>query len=225
MANLRTKTIGTLTCLICALVGMFAPAAYGQDFSADLISKSNGNVRTAKIYAAHGKLRLDVPPYKGMSASSAEFTLWSIDGQFWQLSGSQAGKHEDEESEEVYGLLFINLGFQPTNDSDLCSQYFAYLKGLGASMTPEQHAEIEKSVASMDCRDSGIEMLEGRVTHKLTTGNRDDKYDDPFDIWVDPKLHAVLKIGAKGFSEELHSIRERTQPAEMFKVPASAQRM
>jgi hypothetical protein len=97
-----------------------------------------------------------------------------------------------------------------SDPANACTEWEAYAKQM----------KTESKVKS--CRKSGNETLDGRSALKYEITSTDDAVSH---VWVDPKLHTMLKHQSPTGDVELRNIKEGSQPAALFEIPAGYQKM
>jgi hypothetical protein len=79
--------------------------------------------------------------------------------------------------------------------------------------------------ADMTCRKVGAEIVNGRSCDKWEFTSKSDSSKN-HTVWIDQKLHFPIKnVGATGDVWELQNLKEGSQDASLFEVPAGYQKM
>lgn len=173
-----------------------------EDFSADIVNnKDGGNQSHARIYVTRDK---------------------------WRIEGLQAGR--------MNGAIITNLA---TRTSDVLmadrKMYMEFPQGQGPSaqqLWSFYHArDIDNACGDWlklpynqggTCRKVGSESVNGRGAVKYTGTN---SRGETGSVWFDKKIAFPIKWeGEKGGSGELQNIREGSQPASLFEIPADYQK-
>ncbi len=196
------------------------------DFSAEIVDlRQPGNPALAKICFAKDKRRIDFLPASGTRsilipsgsatdpkraemqvdgrgntflldlAKHTSTVLWHARSQYWQSTTTQL------RLSELYGLYsFIH----PANAENACVEW---MKAPGAG--------------NETCRKLGVDFINGRVAIKYDFSC----YEEICHLWIDRKLHFLIKRESKWTSTELRNIHELPQASALFEVPASYKRL
>lgn len=178
-----------------------ASVALAQDFSADVVSQKSDDAGMKKVYATKDKVRFEMPgtnPQMGPSAIVVDDAKHS-----YTVLMTERHMYMDAPVNVVRPILTHFWRVDDPNNA--CPEW---------KKTAEE-AGSYKNWGS--CTKIGSETLNGRSTVKYEgVSNKGEKSH----IWVDSKLHCVVKTdeGAGGF--ELRNIQEGSQPASLFDVPS-----
>jgi hypothetical protein len=188
-----------LFCLVGCLVA--GPRALAQEFSADVVNKKTDNSGVKKLYAGKDKVRLEL---EGRNASFGPTALILDEGQRKPIA-LMTERHMYMEAPQVMAAPLVAQFWRVSDLNDACPQW----------KKTSERAGPNKNWGS--CRKVGSESLNGRSAVKYEgVSTRGEKSW----VWVDTKLHCVVKTdGAEG-SIELQNIQEGPQPASLFEVPA-----
>lgn len=189
----------------CLVVG---PHALAQEFSADVVNRKTDNLGLKKLYAGKDKVRLEL---EGRNTAFGPTALILDEGQHRLDEGQHrpialmAERHMYMEAPPVMAAPLIAQFWRVSDVNDACPQW---------KKTSEQ-AGPNKNWGN--CTKVGSDSLSGRsaVKYEGVSARGEKSY-----VWVDTKLHCVVKTeGAEG-SIELRNIQEGPQPANLFEVPA-----
>jgi hypothetical protein len=173
--------------------------AIAQEFSADVVNtKDNGELK--KVYAGKNKVRFEVEGRNtGMGPAAV---IVDEDQNKYTVIMPERRMYMDPPLMMVKPLITQFWRVDDVNDA--CPQW---------KKTAEQ-AGTYKNWGS--CTKIGSDTLNGRSTVKYEgVSNKGQKSY----VWVDTKLHCVVKTD-EGGGIELRNIREGSQPASLFEVPA-----
>jgi hypothetical protein len=185
-------------------VGMLLAAStvIAQDFSADVITgRSADGIK--KVYATKDMVRFEVEGQNQMMGPSA--VIVDSAQSKWLVLLSERHMYIDSWPQMMQKPI-ITQYWHVSDVNDACPQW---------KKTAEQ-AGSYKNWGS--CTKIGSDTLNGRSTVKYEgVSNKGDKNN----IWVDTKLHCVIKMdGVTGGGIELTHIKEGSQPASLFEIPA-----
>jgi hypothetical protein len=187
------------TYLVALLV--IAQAALAQEFSADVLNKKSDNVGLKKLYAGKDKVRFEVEGGKGAMRPSA-LILDETQNRYVVLMGEQ---HMYMDAPVMMTRAFVVQFWRVQDVNDACPQW---------KKTAEQ-AGTYKNWGS--CTKVGSDSVNGRSAVKYEgVSNKGEKSF----IWVDTKLHCVVKTEDTAGGIELRNIQEGSQPSSLFEVPA-----
>jgi len=173
--------------------------ALAQEFSADVVNtKDNGELK--KVYAGKNKVRFEVEGRNtGMGPAAV---IVDEEQNKYIVVMPERRMYMDPPLMMVKPLITQFWRVDDVNDA--CPQW---------KKTAEQ-AGTYKNWGS--CTKIGSDTLNGRSTVKYEgVSNKGQKSY----VWVDTKLHCVVKTD-EGGGIELRNIREGSQPASLFEVPA-----
>lgn len=174
-----------------------------QDFSADIVNNKQDRMSTpGRIYLTKDKMRFE--------------------------SHDQAAEH--------FGAMIMNLNTRTTDV--LIPERKMYIES-SATMGPATQrtwnffrpADIDNACADWiklankpggTCRKVGSETVNGRNTIKYEGTSADGQ---PSTVWLDTKLDFPIKWQQTNSSGELQNIKEGSQPASLFEIPAGYQKM
>ena len=195
--------------MIRRLVGLFCLAgcvvighrALAQEFSADVINKKTDNQGVKKLYAGNGKERFEVASGNPMMGPTAVIL---------------------DESQKKYVVLMTErrmyMDAPPTMARALITQFWHVQDVNDACPQWRKTAEQAGTLKNWgSCTKVGSDTLKGRsaVKYEGVSSKGEKGY-----IWVDTKLHCVVKTDDTEGGIELRNIQEGSQPANLFEVPA-----
>ncbi len=195
--------------MIRRLVGLFCLAgcvvigyrALAQEFSADVINKKTDNQGVKKLYAGNGKERFEVASGNPMMGPTAVIL---------------------DESQKKYVVLMTErrmyMDAPPTMARALITQFWHVQDVNDACPQWRKTAEQAGTLKNWgSCTKVGSDTLNGRsaVKYEGVSSKGEKGY-----IWVDTKLHCVVKTDDTEGGIELRNIQEGSQPANLFEVPA-----
>jgi len=188
---------------LCCLVGFLAAAqsVMAQDFSADVVNQKQESGGLKKVYAAKDKIRFEVEGRNPAMGSSA-IILDEAQNKYIVLMSE---KHMYMDAPQMMVRPLINKFWRVEDVNDACPQW---------KKTADQ-AGVSKNWGS--CTKIGSDTVNGRSAVEYEgVSNKGEKSH----IWVDTKLHCVIKTDAGAGGIELRNIKEGSQPSSLFEVPA-----
>ncbi len=183
------------------LIFLSAVAAFAQqDFSGDIIDTSSDKpIPKAKISATKDKLRIE--PQGGQKAViivdlSTHTTYGLMPDRKMYMEFTQA---------QAPGMQQWNRElFRPSDVSNACSEWLKLPANRGTT-----------------CKNVTSESVNGRDTIKFEHTNPQGETGH---AWVDKKIAFPIKWQAKNDKWELQNIKEGSQPANLFEIPAGYQK-
>lgn len=188
-----------LFCLVgCLMIGQQALA---QEFSADVINKKTDNQGPKKVFAGNGKERFEIASENPMMGSTAVI-LDESQNKYIVLM-TERHMYMDAPHAMVRPLITQFWRVQDVNDA--CPQW---------KKAAEQAGTLNNWGS---CTKVGSDTLNGRsaVKYEGVSSKGTKGY-----VWVDTKLHCVVKTDDLNGGIELHNIQEGSQPASLFEIPA-----
>lgn len=182
----------------CLAVGRSARA---QEFSADVANMKTANGGISKVYAGKQKIRFEVASANAEMGPSA-VVLDEAQNKYIIL---MAQRHMYMDAPVMMIRPLITRFWRVGDVNDACPAW---------KKTAEQ-AGTNKNWGS--CIKVGSDTVNGRSAVKYEgVSDKGEKNH----IWVDTKLHCVVKMdgGSGGF--ELRNIQEGSQPSSLFEIPA-----
>lgn len=188
------------------LVGSFLPMilisslSAQSDFSANIVNHNSDQSNIAvSLYVSKNKMRIDAPHSSGPSgAAIVDLTNGTTDviiPERKMYMEVLAGMGKQR------GYLF----FRPPDVNDACASWQKMIDRPGGS-----------------CRKVGRATVNGRETVEYEGKSPDGKVSH---VWIDPKLAFPVKWDSEGGTGGLENIKEETQPASLFEIPAGYQKM
>lgn len=175
--------------------------AFAQEFSADVHDMKRENKGISKLYAGKDKVR-----FEGQSQGEAMGpTVVIIDEAQNKNIVLMPQRHSYIEAPPMMVKPLITQFWRVDDVNDACPQW---------KKTAEQ-AGTYKNWGS--CTKVGSDSLNGRSTVKYEGVSA--KGEKSF-VWVDTKLHCVVKMDGTDGGMELRNIQEGSQPASLFEIPA-----
>lgn len=187
----------------CLLMLLLATSlVLAQDFSADVVN-ARGGEGIRKIYSSKDKVRYEVEGQNKMMGPSA--VIVDEAQNKWLVLLAERHMYIDTWPVMMKKPL-ITQYWHVSDVNDACPQWKKIAEQAGTYQNWGS------------CTKIGSDTLNGRSTVKYEGVS---KKGDKNLIWVDTKLHCVIKMdGTTGGGIELTNIREAAQPASLFELPA-----
>lgn len=186
--------------LFCALAFMLVSAgALAQEFSADVVDLKGSNLNLNKIYVGKDKVRVNANESGNAMGPGAII----IDEAQKIHIGLIPQQHMYMEIPMTMYPRALRL-FHVSDVNDACPQWKAAIEEM-------------KGNKYGTCTKLGSDSLNGRSAVKYQGTSTDGKTSY---IWVDTKLHCVVKTEDANSSMELRNIKEGAQPASLFEIPS-----
>jgi len=186
-------------CLVGLLV--VSQVALSQEFSADVVNLKQSNMAAKKVYAAKDKVRVDLEGRNGSFGPSA-LILDDVQRKPIALLPAQ---HMYMEAPLAMAAPLITQFWRVSDVDDACPQW---------KKTAEQANRNSKFGT---CTKVGSDDVNGRSTVKYKGVSTDGNTSY---VWVDARLHCVVKMEDSTTGMELRNIQEGAQPASLFEIPA-----
>jgi hypothetical protein len=187
-----------------ACLGLLLVAAHlavGQEFSADVVDHKQENGGLKKIYATKDKIRFEVEARNAAMGPSA-LILDEAQNKYTVL---MAEKRMYMDAPPMMVRPLISKFWRVDDVNDACPQW---------KKTADQ-AGVSKNWGS--CTKIGSDTVNGRSAVEYEgVSNKGEKSH----IWVDTKLHCVIKTDAGAGGIELRNIKEGSQPSSLFEIPS-----
>lgn len=192
------RTVG-LFCLVGYL--MIGHLALAQEFSADVVNSKTENVGLKKVYAGKDKVRYEVQSQNAAMGPSA--VILDEAQNKWIIVMAERHMYMDAPLMMIKPLITQFWRVQDVNDA--CPQWKKIAEQAGTY----------KNWGS--CTKIGSDSVNGRsaVKYEGVSSKGEKGY-----VWVDTKLHCVVKTDGANGNIELRNIQEGSQPASLFEVPA-----
>jgi len=179
-----------------------APLTIAQEFSAGVVNLKSDNAGLKKLYATKDKVRFEVENGDARMGPSAVI----LDETQNKYVVIMSARRMYMDAPSMMARPLIDKYWRVEDVNDACP---AWKKMADQS----NHAENWGS-----CTKIGSDTVNGRSTVKYEGVS---KKGDKAHIWVDTKLHCVIKTDqATGGGIELRNIQEGPQPASLFEIPS-----
>jgi len=191
------RTTVRLSCTLTLL--LVAAAALAQEFSADIADLKGSNLNLKTIHVGKDKVRVDAES-EGNSMGPGAFIIDEAQNKHIGLLPQQ---HMYMEIPMTMYPRALRL-FHVSDVNDACPQWKAAIQEM-------------KDNKFGTCTKMGSDSLNGRSAVKYQGTSTDGKTSN---IWVDTKLHCVVKMEDANSSMEMRNIKEGPQPASLFEIPS-----
>lgn len=171
----------------------WAQPTTGPEFSADLVQTQEDATTHTRLYASRGHIRLE--PSAGAEESSLIILM--------QVAPQRA-----------YVLLPERKIYMAPQAESFSARLIAFIRFLQPADLTHPCAGFEEHVT---CQLVGRDTLHGQRTQKWQGTSMADG-EQGF-LWVDPRLHFIIKMQGKNWGMELQQIHEGPQPASLFAIP------
>jgi len=192
------RIMGPISFLLAAALG-FAQT----EFSADIVNTTDaGSPVKAHIYFAKDKVRIE--PTESNQRGAGGAVLMDLTAQTAMVIMDQQHMYMEMPAQMASQRAVYN--FFRTGDADnACSDWAQQARNKGGT-----------------CHKVGTDTVNGRSAVKYEASNAEGKAGT---FWIDPKLRFPIKWqNSNGSTGELRNIREGTQPANLFEIPAGYQK-
>ena len=187
-----------MSCLVALLVAASFSLAQ-TEFSADVVesnSQKSGRGPT-KVYFGKDKMRFDSAdngdPRNGGSV------IFDLTNQTWVVMMEKQHMYMEMPTKMMENRGMFEF-FRSGDVDNACADWLKLARNKGGT-----------------CHKEGSETVNGRNTVKYEGTN--DK-GETSDVWLDSKLRFPVKWTAKNGGGELQNIKEGSQPASLFEIPA-----
>jgi len=174
-----------------------------EDFSADLVDTTNPNAteRKTKIYATKDKMRFE-PQAEGAHGAAIILNLSTHTSD--ALMADRKMYMEFTQSQTPGMQQWSRDLFRPSDAGNACAEWLKLPANRGGS-----------------CKNLGSETVNGRsaIKYEGTNSKGETGY-----AWVDKKICFPVKWQEKTDTWELQNIKEGSQPASLFEIPAGYQK-
>jgi len=185
-----------------AVLLALATLSLAQDFSADVVNLKRENSGSSKVYATKDKVRFEMSSEKQQMGPSAII----IDETQHSWIVLMAERHMYMDAMPAMRKMPLVSQFWRVQDvDDACPQW-------------KKAAEESSSAKNWgSCTKVGADTVNGRsaVKYEGVSSKGDKGY-----VWIDRKLHCVIKTDETNGGMELRNIKEESQPASLFEIPA-----
>jgi hypothetical protein len=195
--NMRRTYILIMLCFVTTVL------VAQEDFSANIVDQRVGKETAGqvKIYVTKDKMRVDSAQPNGRSGAMilnlASQTNTILLPERKMYIESVSGQGPDAQRKWTF--------FRVTDAENACADWQKIPAHQGGT-----------------CQKGGHETLNGRSTVKYTGTS---KNGDSATVWVDTKLDFPIKWQDQGGGGELQDIKEGSQPASLFEIPADYEKM
>jgi hypothetical protein len=188
-----------------ALFVLLSIPLFAQSFSADFVSTRTGGVGSAgKLYVSNDKARFESDRQAASGGKpvilldlTQHLTTMLLPARKMYVTYPQG--------------IGVNVPIWRLNDtSNACTEWEMYAKQM----------KTESKMKS--CKKLGNESLDGRSAVKYEIASTDAAVSH---VWVDPKLHTMLKHESPQGTVELKNIKEGSQAANLFTIPDGYEKM
>lgn len=212
-SHVRTGT--AVVRLVVAMAAILLPirlhaqqTLFPVDFSAEKFVYEKAHpeqvMMIGKVYAGQGRLRQEMHPPKG---PQIVYIIDPAGGHMWQMM-------PDRKTAIDMGEAFRKMG-----------EMMGASKGMMQTLKPTNTSKPCGDSKYVTCEKVGTEVVNGRSTQKWEfthtgMGKTSKSYQ-----WIDPKLYIAVKEENDSSVTELRNIKEGSQPADLFEVPADYHKM
>jgi hypothetical protein len=178
---------------------------FAQEFSADFVSTRTGGVGNAgKLYVSNDKVRFE----SDRQAATGGKPVMILDLTQHVTTMLLPARKMYVTYPQGVGL---NVPVWRLNDANnACAEWESFAK------------QMKTETKMKSCQKSGTETEEGRSAVKYDITSTDGTVSH---VWVDPKLHTMLKHESAQGTVQLKNIKEASQPATLFAIPDGYQKM
>ena len=179
--------------------GVFAQ----EDFSANVVTQKDGKSTTTptKIYITKDKMRFESSQPNGHSGAM----IVNFSNQTSDVLMPEQKMYMEFAQGQGPGVQRTQGLFRVGDVEDACGQWQKIVAKPGGT-----------------CRKVGSETVNGRSTIKYQGTSASGEVSN---VWLDPKLRFPVKWEGKNGGGELQDIKEGSQPASLFEIPADYQKM
>jgi hypothetical protein len=202
--------------------GLPATEWTGPPFSAEIVPQKEPAKPPARIYVGEGRIRLEMGDPLDRAAivfDPARRTTLII--SLKDRSYIDAGMFT---SLLARGTVPLMRFLHPMHADDPCIDWNSTVENV--SMWPvgvAVHAHSSDSTPHLVCHHQGSESVNGRPAQKWTVAEKGAS--DSGTVWIDDRLHLIVKSTSHSGGVELHDIQEGPQPAALFEPPAGYRRL
>jgi len=193
------RRIAVVGCLVACLgVGHLALA---QEFSAEVFNSRMDSAQLKKVYAGKDKVRYEVESQNAAMGPSA--VIVDEAENKWVVVIAERHMYMDAPRSMTKPLITQFWHVQDVNDA--CPQWKKTAEQAGTDTNWGR------------CTKIGDDSVNGRSAVKYEGLSKKGEKNH---VWVDKKLHCVIKTEDGKGSMELRNIKEGAQPSSLFEVPA-----
>jgi len=190
----------SLLLMVCFLTtGVFAQ----EDFSANVVNLQSGKQTTTptKIYITKDKMRFESNQPNGHNGAM----IVNFSNQTSDVLMPERKMYMEFAQGQGPGAQRMQGLFRIGDVEDACGEWQKMVAKPGAT-----------------CHKVGSETVNGRSTVKYQATSASGEVSN---VWLDPKLRFPVKWEGKNGGGELQDIKEGSQPASLFEIPADYQKM
>jgi len=187
-----------VSCFVTLLIA--ASVALAQtEFSADIIDNSSqkSNKGPTKVYFGKDKMRFDSADTSDPRGGGS--VIFDLNNQSWVVLMAKQHMYM-----EMPAKMMENRGmfefFRSGDVDNACSDWLKLARNKGGT-----------------CHKAGSETVNGRSTVKYEGTNASGESSA---VWLDSKLRFPVKWTGKNGGGEMQNIKEGSQPASLFEIPA-----
>jgi hypothetical protein len=180
-------------------LGSGAQPTTGPEFSADLIQTQAGDTMHTRLYVGRGHIRLE-PSAEAQEPLLVILMQMAPQGAYVLMPERQVYMVPQAESVSARLIAFVRF-LQPADLTHPCAAFQAH----------------------MTCQPLGHDTLQGHRTE--TWQGTSTKDGEQGVLWIDPRLHFIIKMHGKDWDMELQQIHEGPQPASLFVLPPEYRRL
>jgi len=187
-----------MSCFVALLiVGSFAVAQ--TEFSADIVETNSEKTHKGptKVYFGKDKMRFDSAD--NSDPRSGGSVIFDLANQSWTVLMEKQHMYMEMPSKMMENRGMFEF-FRSGDVDNACADWLKLARNKGGS-----------------CNKVGSETVNGRSTVKYEGTN--DK-GETSDVWLDSKLRFPVKWTGKNGGGEMQNIKEGSQPASLFEIPA-----
>lgn len=200
---------------IAAVAAIFLPLRlqaqqklFPVDFSAEKFVYEKAHpeqvMMIGKVYVGQGRLRQEMHPPQG---PQIVYLIDPAGGHMWQIM-------PDRKAAVDMGEMFRKMG-----------ETMGASKGMMETLKPTNMSKPCGDSKYVTCQEVGTEVVGGRSTQKWEFTHTGMGAPTKSYQWIDPKLYIAVKVENNSSVTELRNIKEGSQPAELFEVPADYHKM
>jgi hypothetical protein len=177
--------------------------AVAQDFSADVVKTGEEKIGVQKLYSTKDKIRFEVEGMGGNAAMAPNALI--LDEAQNTYVVLMSARHMYMEAPPVVTREIVSKFWRVQDVNDACPQW----------KKVAEESRTDKNWGS--CSKVGSDTVNGRSAVKYEGVSAKGEKGH---VWVDTKLHCVVKMDSGSGGFELRNIQEGSQPSSLFEVPA-----
>ena len=187
-----------MSCMVALL--MAASFALAQtEFSADVVDNSSqkSGKGPTKVYFGKDKMRFDAADNN--DPRNGGTVIFDLTNESWVVLMAKQHMYMEMPSKMMENRGMFEF-FRSGDVDNACSDWLKLARNKGGS-----------------CHKVGSETVNGRSTVKYEGTNANGETSD---VWLDSKLRFPVKWTGKNGGGEMQNIKEGSQPASLFEIPA-----